>query len=182
MFSRKVAPGIEMRLFDLKDAETIFAVVEGNRAYLREWLPWVDFTGSAEDIRRFIQRAIHQYEANQGPQGAIVIDGRIAGSLGCHPIDWSNKNCSIGYWLEGERQGRGVVTRCCASFIDYLFDEIALHRVTIQCGIGNTKSCAIPARLGFTREGLMRQAEWVNDRWVDLVVWGMLQQDWHRAG
>ena len=137
---------------------------------------------SAEDIRRFIQRAINQYEANQGPQGAIVIDGRIAGSLGCHPIDWSNKNCSIGYWLEGERQGRGIMTQCCASFIDYLFDEIALHRVTIQCGIGNTKSCAIPARLGFTREGVIRQAEWVNDRWVDLVVWGMLQQDWHRAG
>jgi len=39
MFLRKVVPGIELRLFDLNDAETIFAVVERNRAYLREWLP-----------------------------------------------------------------------------------------------------------------------------------------------
>ena len=38
MFARRVAPGIEIRLFDLKDAGPVFAVVERNRAYLREWL------------------------------------------------------------------------------------------------------------------------------------------------
>jgi ribosomal-protein-serine acetyltransferase len=178
MFVRQVAPGIELRQFALDDAESLFAVVERNRLYLREWLPWVDFTESAEDIRRFIQRALNQYEANQGPQTAIVIDGRIAGSVGCHPIDWPNKHCSIGYWIEPERQGRGLMTQCCAALIDYLFDELMLHRVTIQCGTGNMRSCAIPERLGFTREGVMRQAEWVNDRWVDLVVWGMLKHDW----
>ena len=63
----------------------------------------------------------------------------------------------------------------------YLFDDLALHRVTIQCGTGNQRSCAIPQRLGFTREGVMREAEWVNDRWVDLVVWGMLSPDWHTS-
>jgi ribosomal-protein-serine acetyltransferase len=59
-----------------------------------------------------------------------------------------------------------------------LFDEVELHRVTIQCGTGNHRSCAIPERLGFSREGVLREAEWVNDRWVDLVVWGMLASDW----
>ncbi len=57
-------------------------------------------------------------------------------------------------------------------------DDLGLHRVTIECGTGNHKSCAIPERLGFVREGLIRQGEWVNDRWVDLVVWGMLEDDW----
>ena len=181
MFVRQVAPGIELRVLELHDAEEMFAVVQRNRAYLRQWLPWVDFTESAEDVRRFIQRTRNQYEANLGPQAAIVIDGRIAGTAGCHPIDWANKHCSIGYWIDAERQGRGLMTQCCAALIDYLFDDLALHRVTIQCGTGNLRSCAIPQRLGFTREGVMREAEWVNDRWVDLVVWGMLSQDW-RAG
>jgi ribosomal-protein-serine acetyltransferase len=181
MLTRQVAPGIELRLFELHDAEELFAVVQRNRAYLRQWLPWVDFTESAEDVRRFLQRAHNQYEANQGPQAAIIIDGRIAGSVGCHPIDWANKHCSIGYWLDADRQGRGLMTKCCEALLDYLFDDLALHRVTIQCGTGNQRSCAIPGRLGFTREGVMREAEWVNDRWVDLVVWGMLSQDWHTA-
>jgi len=178
MFTRRVAPGIDLRLIESRDAEEIFAVVERNRAYLREWLPWVDYTESSEDVRRFSERVRNQFENNQGPQAAVRLDGNIVGALGCHPIDWSNRHCSIGYWLEAGRQGRGLMTQCCAAFLDYLFDDLGLHRVTIQCGVGNARSCAIPKRLGFSREGVMRQAEWVNDRWVDLVVWGSLEQEW----
>jgi len=50
--------------------------------------------------------------------------------------------------------------------------------VEIRCATGNTRSCAIPERLNFTREGLLRQSERVNDRWVDLVVWGMIEEQW----
>jgi ribosomal-protein-serine acetyltransferase len=178
MFARTVAPGIEMRLFHLKDAEPVYAVVERNRAYLREWLPWVDFTASAEDIRRFIVRVREQFESGRGPQCGIWIDGVLAGSVGCHPIDWANRNCSIGYWIEARFQGKGIMTRCCVNLIDYLFGDLALHRVTIQCGVQNRRSCAIPERLGFQREGLIRDGEWVNDRWVDLLSWGMLDRDW----
>jgi len=178
MFLRKVGPGLEIRLFELKDAPTVFAVVERNRAYLRQWLPWVDHTSSAEQIRNFIVRVRDQYETGRGPQAGIWFEGEFAGSVGCHPIDWPNKHCSIGYWLEEGHQGKGIMTRCCANLIDYLFHEQGLHRVTIQCGTGNGKSCAIPERLGFTREGVTREGEWVNDRWLDLMVWGMLEQEW----
>jgi ribosomal-protein-serine acetyltransferase len=178
MFVRLVAPGIELRLFEMKDADELFAVVDSERAYLREWLPWVDYSRSPDDLRHFIERVLDQFAANQGPQAALWVDGRISGSVGCHPIDWRNRNCSVGYWIESSVQGRGIMTRACAAMLDYLFDELGLHRVTIHCGTGNYKSCAIPERLGFVREGVVRQGEWVNDRWVDMVVWGMLEDDW----
>jgi ribosomal-protein-serine acetyltransferase len=178
MFSLSVAPEIEIRLFEMKDAEPVFAAVERNRAYLREWLPWVDFTTSPEDVRRFIGKAREQFAGGQGPQGGVWIDGMFAGAVGCHPIHRANRNCSIGYWIERQYQGKGIVTRCCESLLDYLFDDLGLHRVTIQCGTGNARSCAIPQRLGFTREGVTRDGEWVNDRFLDLVMWGMLEQDW----
>jgi ribosomal-protein-serine acetyltransferase len=178
MFSLKVAPDIEIRIFELRDAETVFAVVDRNRAYLRQWLPWVDFTSSAENIRNFIVRVREQFETSRGPQAGIWINGAFAGSVGSHPIDWPNKSCSIGYWIEERYQGKGIMTRCCVTLIDYLFHDVGLHRVTIQCGTGNVRSCAIPQRLGFTREGLTREGEWVNDRWVDLVTWGMLDREW----
>jgi ribosomal-protein-serine acetyltransferase len=178
MFSRTVEPGIEIRLFELKDAEPVFASVERDRAYLREWLPWVDFTTSPDDLRRFIMRVREQFSAGRGPQCGIWIDGAFSGSIGCHPIDWPNRNCSVGYWIEERYRGKGIVTRCCESFLDYLFDDLGLHRVTIHCGVANARSCAIPERLGFTREGVIRDGEWVNDRWLDLVAWGMLEHDW----
>ena len=178
MFSRKVGPGVEIRLFELSDAETVFASVERNRQYLRQWLPWVDFTSSPDQIRNFIVRVRDQFETGRGPQAGIWIGDEFAGSVGCHPIDWPNKNCSIGYWIEERHQGKGVMTRCCANLLDYVFRDLGLHRVTIQCGTGNQRSCAIPERLGFTREGITREGEFVNDRWLDLVVWSMLQRDW----
>ena len=71
-----------------------------------------------------------------------------------------------------------VQVGCCESFLDYLFDDLGLHRVTIHCGVANARSCAIPERLGFAGEGIAREAQWVNDRWVDLVVWSMLDREW----
>ena len=181
MFQREVAPGLVIRQFRMADADAVFAVADRNRAYLREWLPWVDRTRSAADIRDFIAGALEQWEAGLGPNAAICLDGDIVGAVGAHRFDLANSNGSIGYWIDAAQQGKGIITRCAASLIDYLFDAAGLHRVTIQCGTGNHKSCAIPARLGFAREGVLREAEWVNDRWVDLVVWGMLEEDWRRA-
>ncbi len=178
MFHRIVGPGIEIRQFELSDAEPLYDTVDRNRAYLREWMPWTDLTHSADDIRNFIERTIAQRDAGQGPQAGIWLDGKLCGSIGCHPIDWANQNCSIGYWIDSAHQGKGIMTRCVAVLLDYLFDEVMLHRVEIRCGTGNFKSCAIPQRLGFQREGVARGAEWVNDRWIDLVVWSILQDEW----
>jgi len=180
MFRRTVTPGIVIRQFQPDDAADLFDVVGRQREYLRRWLPWVDQTESVDDVLQFIRRAREQDDEGRGPQAAILVDGQLAGSVGCHPIDWPNRNCSIGYWVDCGLQGRGVVTRCCAAMLDYLFDELRLHRVEIRCGTGNTRSCAIPERLGFVREGVAREAEWVNDTWVDLVVWSMLAEDWKR--
>jgi len=178
MFHIEIAPGFELRQFQMADAEAVYAAADRNRAYLREWLPWVDRTHSAADIRDFIAARLEQLEARLGPNAAIWLDGEIVGAIGCHPIDWLHRNCSIGYWLDAGHQGKGVITRAVGALLDYLFDELELNRVAIQCGVGNRRSCAIPERLGFTREGLLREAEWVNDRWVDLVVWSMLARDW----
>jgi ribosomal-protein-serine acetyltransferase len=179
MFERTVGPGLVLRLFQPADAEPLFQIVESQRPYLREWLPWVDRTLSASDARSFItQVAIPQETAGLGPHCGIWVDGVLAGSAGCHPIDWQNRSASLGYWLDEGHQGRGLVTRSVASMIDYLLDELDLHRIVIQCGTGNDRSRGVPARLGFTLEGILREAQWVNDRWVDLMVWRMLAGDW----
>jgi ribosomal-protein-serine acetyltransferase len=181
MFRRTVAPEIEIALLEPRDAEAVFAAVERDRAYLREWLPWVDRTQSAGDVRFFIDEVVSpQWADNRGPQCGIWVDGELAGSVGCHPIDWANRACSIGYWIESRRQGQGIVTRSVTAMLDYLFDEMRLHRVVIQCGVDNHRSCGIPERLGFTKEGVLRQAERVSDRWVDLATWSILEDEWRQ--
>jgi ribosomal-protein-serine acetyltransferase len=180
MFRSRVADGVELKQFELEDAAAVLAAVERNREYLRQWLPWVDQTRSEEDVGRFIERVREQLEAGRGPNLGIWLDGAFVGSIGCHPFDLANRNCSLGYWIEAGHQGKGAITRSCLKLLDYLFDEAGSHRVEIRCGIGNRRSSAIPQRLGFTQEGVLREAEWVNDRWVDLEVWAMLERDWRQ--
>jgi ribosomal-protein-serine acetyltransferase len=180
MFRVMVADGIEIRQFMADEADTVFAVVDRNREYLRQWLPWVDSTHSAQDVGHFIAGATAQFEAGLGPNAGIWLDGEFAGSIGCHTIDRIDRTCNIGYWIAAGHQGKGTITRCCLALLDYLFAELKLHRVAIRCATGNTRSCAIPRRLGFSHEGVLRESQWVNDHWVDLDLWAMLRQDWRR--
>ena len=94
MFRRQVLPGVEIRQFEMRDAEPAFAAVERNREYLREWLPWVDYTHSVEDIRQFLGRVQRQFDTNQGPQVGVWVKGEFSGSVGCHSIDWANRSSS----------------------------------------------------------------------------------------
>jgi ribosomal-protein-serine acetyltransferase len=166
MFRLQIAPELEIHSFAQSDAEPLYVAVERNRERLRQWLPWVDNTKSAADLALYIERSAAQEDARLGAQAGIWLDGALVGSIGCHPIDWKNRSTSIGYWLDADRQGKGVITRCTA--------------VEIRCATGNHRSCAIPERLGFEREGIAREAEWLNDRFLDLVVWSMLAPAWQR--
>jgi len=58
------------------------------------------------------------------------------------------------------------------------FRRFGLHRIEIRCATWNHRSSAIPRRLGFVEEGILRESEWLHDKWVDLRVFSMLAQDW----
>ena len=70
------------------------------------------------------------------------------------------------------------MTRSCKALVNFVFDEIGLNRVEIRAAVHNWKSRAIPERLGFTQEGIIRDAEWLYDHYVDHVVYGMLKREW----
>jgi len=104
--------------------------------------------------------------------------GAISGVVGYPRIDWLNRSTSIGYWIGEKYQGLGLVTKSCSRVLDYSFGRMGLNRIEIRCATENLKSQAIPERLGFKKEGLIRQAEWLYDHYVDHVVYGMLESEW----
>ncbi len=168
----------ELRTYEEEYAEAVFAVVNQNREYLREWLPWVDSNVSVEDTREFIGRGLVQQANDDGFQAGIWYQGRFAGGIGYHYIDRLNRKTEIGYWLDASLQGKGLMTRACKVMISYAFHEHGLNRVEILCASGNVRRRAIPERLGFTQEGVLREASWLYDHFIDSVVYGMLARGW----
>lgn len=176
-FEGSIGDGIALAPLAISDADELFAITDANRDHLRPWMPWIGAVVSPGDTRQFIQTAVDQRARNDGYQCAIRVDGAIAGIVGHHRIDWSNRLTSLGYWLAAGHQGKGIMARSCSVLIDFAFDELDLNRVEISAATDNRKSLAVIERLGFTAEGVRRQAEWVHDRFVDLRSFAVLRQE-----
>jgi ribosomal-protein-serine acetyltransferase len=168
--------GVEVRVLEAGDADEVFALVDRERARLREWMPWVDGTESAEDTREFIEQSRRAEHDRDGL--GLFVDGRYAGGIGLR-VDVLQRNGELGYWIGSAWEGRGVVTRACEALIRYAFGDLALHRVSINVAPANARSRAIPERLGFTEEAVLRQAGRTDAQgFVDLVVYGLLEDEW----
>ena len=163
---------------ELADADELFALTDENRRYLRQWLPWLDSIRSVEDTRTFVRAAHAQAARNDGVQLGLAVDGRIAGVVGHHQVDWRNRATSIGYWIGESYQGRGLTTAACRALITRAFEHARLNRIEIRCAAGNHRSRAIPIRLGLREEGRLREAEWLYDHFVDHVVYAALATEW----
>lgn len=180
MFTAKLSAGIELRLLEERHVAVLFALVEREREYLRQWLSWVDARSSEASILDFIRGALGQFSSNQGFSAGIWADGAIAGVITLHKISWQDRMGEIGYWLAREFQGRGIMTDAARAVTEHALVELELNRVEIRCALENVKSAAIPKRLGFKSDGVLRQASLLEGRYRDLEVFSMLRSEYRR--
>jgi ribosomal-protein-serine acetyltransferase len=173
--------GVHLRLPELRDAEELWAVTVANQEHLAPWMPWAVGNPRLEQTADWIRASGRQIAEDNGFQCVIEADGRLCGAVGFHRIDWVNGVTSIGYWLAARAQGRGIMTAAVRGLVEHAFEGWGLHRVMIEAAPGNVRSRAIPERLGFTQEGVLREAERVGDRRLDHVVYGLLAPEWRAA-
>ena len=167
-----------LRPVAIEDAADLFALVEANRVHLRAWLPWVDGSRRVEDTREFLASVIERGRAGRGSVWAIHSEATLCGVVGFNWIEPFNRVCEIGYWLAADYQGRGIMTRCVSRLIRHAFEDLQLNRITIPVAVENKRSRAVPERLGFRAEGVMREAEWLYDHYVDHVLYALLRSEW----
>jgi ribosomal-protein-serine acetyltransferase len=173
----QVDSDIALRSVEPSDAEALFGVVDANRAHLEPWLPWVEHTRTPADTLEFIEKSIEQEVQKTGLAAIIESDAEIYGVLGLNTIDLANQTSEIGYWLRADLEGRGIMTRSVASIVDYAFATLGLNRLGIRAEPENQRSRAIAERLGFHEEGVLREIENYNGRFVDLVSYSLLRRE-----
>ncbi len=174
----KAGRGLELRPLNLRDAKALFALVEANRERLRRWLPWPDTNRSVLDSRAYILRVRAHARLGLGQSFGVWWQGALVGIAGFVWIDPANHRAAIGYWLAQEAEGHGLMTAAVQALLRHGFHTLKLNRIEIHVGIRNRRSRAIPERLGFRREGTLRQVECLADRHVDHAVYGLLAAEW----
>ncbi len=166
-----------LRVMREDDSAELFALTDANRAFLCRWLPWVDAVTSEEDSRSFLATVTAQRKEGRGPTFGILCGGALAGVVGYLPIDRVNSVGEIGYWLAENEQGRGVMTACCRFAVRYGFLTLDLNRIQIAAGTDNAASRAIPERLGFKFEGILRGRENLRGAFIDHAMYAQLRSE-----
>ncbi|HEY0280404.1 MAG TPA: GNAT family protein [Solirubrobacterales bacterium] len=176
-----IGEGAELRLWETSDAAELTDVIAANREHLAAWMPWAEAQGFQDSVE-FLDLKRLQVEANDGFEAAVIVEGRIAGGIGFHRVDWVNRSTALGYWLAADVQGRGLMTAAVSELLDYAFYEWDLHRVIIEVVVGNERSQAIPERLGFRQEAILREAKLVHGSHEDTRLYAMLAPEWSARG
>lgn len=182
MFKYQVNEDLYLRMYTVDDAAALYHLIDESRDHLKEWLAWVDYNTDVEASKEWIQGTFKGLVETGGyPKTlAIIYQGELVGTVGFNEVNRTHKYASIGYWLSAKYQKKGIITEACRAIVTYGFNDIGLNRIEIRAAFGNKKSRAIPERLGFHEEGILRQMELVNDEFYDHVVYSMLAEDWKR--
>lgn len=177
----KVDNTISLELVNDRHPEAIFNLVNANRFQLREWLPWVDNMQSVDFIKNFINGSLKRNADKSEFAFVIIFNSRIVGRIGIYNIDHQNKIAAIGYWLDGNVQGKGIVTKSCQELISFCFNTLQLNRIEIKCGTENYKSQTIPEKLNFKKEGTIRMGEFLSNKnmFIDLYSYSLIKDDWN---
>jgi ribosomal-protein-serine acetyltransferase len=172
---------LRLVLISENHAESIFNMVNQNRSFLRTWLHFVDKMQSVDFAKGFIKGTMER-NALGSEYAFIIFNGEEPiGRIGVYKMDLQNQIGEIGYWLIEKEQGKGIITRACQTLIGFCFDTLTLNRIELKCGTENHKSMVIPQTLSFTKEGILRQAEWLHDRYIDLYLFSLLKADWKKS-
>lgn len=167
----------ELVLLEGRHADELYRLVDANRAHLAQWLPWAE-KETPEDARQFIDASLVRYAEGDGGDLGIVHEGRLVGGIGLHYVDHVNGRTAIGYWLAAGSQGKGLATAACRALIDHCFRDLKLHRVELRIAPENARSLCVARRLGLREEGTLREYERLGERWLDLVVFSILDREW----
>jgi ribosomal-protein-serine acetyltransferase len=171
-------PSLLLRLLREEDAEELYLWVDRNREHLRWRASWVNGTTAKSDIQKFVRFCLDSAVSGTGFHYALLLDGQIVGLVTFNHIDKMNRCATMGYWLAKSQTGRGLMTTAAKTLIDEGFRQLELNRIQARVATANYPSQAVCNRLGLKNEGILRQAEWANDHFVDLIMYSVLRSEW----
>lgn len=169
--------GRRLSLRPLSDADVpgIFAMYSDPVA-MRYWsfLPYTELSQAEEHVAR--NRAFSKLGENV-PWG-IEKDGLLVGTVTLHDWNVYSERAEIGYMLARSLWGQGLAREATTLAIDHAFGPLGLRRLEADIDPRNMASQKLLERLGFVREGVLRERWKVGDEISDTALYGLLKRDW----
>ncbi len=161
------------------DLDPLDLAIQETLPELVRWLPWAHPGHQRADTRRYL-RATRVARARGFSFEYLITEragGMVVGIASLHRLDWARLSAGLGYWVRASRQGRGYATEAARALVEYGFGQLRLHRIEAHVALENRVSQRIPEGLGFTREGVARESEFIQGEWLDHVQYAIVAGD-----
>lgn len=150
-----------------------------NAAWLRPW----DATapGGPADLPpsfgAMVRGMLAEARAGRVMPFVVTYDGRLVGMVTAGGITWGSlRACHVGYWVDREVAGRGVIPTAVALVTDHCFG-IGLHRVEVAIRPENAASLRVVEKLGFRPEGLRPRFLHIDGQWRDHLIFALTPEE-----
>jgi RimJ/RimL family protein N-acetyltransferase len=147
---------------------------------LRGEANWFGFRNAGEVRRRFDADG---FLGDERSQLAVVVDDEFIGTVGWHVVHYGpgpwNRCWNIGISLLPEWRGRGYGGQAQAALAEYLFAHTTVERIEATTRFDNVAEQRALEKAGFTREGVLRSAQFHMGQWRDMVLYSKIRADLH---
>lgn len=171
------ATRIRLRHLEVSDTDSLFEIFSDREA-LRFW-SWKPYTERAQAEKLLAEIHEHFRQKTLFQWGiARKADDKIIGTTTLFRLDEQSRRAEIGYILNRRFWGNGFAGEALTALLDFAFEKMNLHRIEADIEPRNAASVKTVERLGFKREGLLRERWIVGGELQDSLVYGLLRSDW----
>ncbi|MCA0148422.1 MULTISPECIES: GNAT family N-acetyltransferase [Rossellomorea] len=169
---------LELRMPQPGDGRAVNAAIKASLSELQPWLGFARSNPSVEETETNTREAHAKFITRESLRYLIFLKdtNEFVGSTGFHNIDWSVPKFEIGYWIDTRMSGNGYMAEAVGKLTEMALNELNGKRVEIRCESTNDKSRAVPERLGYELEGILRNEDLSVDgeRLTDTCVYGKI--------
>ena len=180
VFPKFETPRLELREMTRRDLEFYFhhfnvpEIVEGT------CFPGPkDLEAAEQELEHY---CINPFKENRGIRWGIINkeDKKLIGTLGIYDWDKTARRAEVGYDLEPAYWQQGLMTEALCAVLKYGFEKMKLNRIQALIDSNNTRSMNLVRRLGFRKEGVLRQRSCFKGRFLDDIMFSLLKTEWKK--
>ncbi len=174
-----VAPGVRLMPVSVSDALALSTLIAANLDHL---MPKVVRLHTFESARDYLTCVVEANGKGDLLEWHLMDGDVLCGAIRLNHIEKDCHKTSIGYYLGTKYLGRGLATAAVQTVLRFVFERLNFNRVELRCASHNAASQRLAKRLGFSWEGMLRQAELIGDTYVDHYVYSLLRSEFDTQG
>lgn len=169
----------KLQLLTINDVTRFFQLIDKNKTPLTLYFPGtVKENETLEKTEAYIQTKLRAHKARAYFPFGIFQNEQLIGIVQIKNIDWQIPKCELGYFLDKDFKGQGIITQKVGEVVQYCFETLELKKVFLRIDPENIGSNLVALKNGFELEGVLKcEFRRGDGKLVDVNYYGLLNEE-----